>query len=260
MHVLACRQQLRLVGIYLGEDMPFEDRYVGFIDILGFRELVTQAANAPSAFDSLQRTLKTIAEFRPDLSGEDEDFRATSFSDCIGVSARTTDAGLWGVILFCNSLQFNLWANGILFRGAVTKGALYHDADVIFGPAFIEAYELETRTAIHPRIMLTPAVYTDALKSQERLFSRYVDEYLLTLPYDVPCINPFGGYEKAIMLDAVHALRKFVDARGTIERKLQEAAGNPSILVKWQWLARVYNELIQRLGPATLPGIASIHS
>ncbi len=238
--------------------MSFEDRYVGLVDILGFCELVSEAASDPAKCASLQRVLLTIATEIPDFGGKSEDFRATSFSDCIAVSARTTDVGLWMVILYCNSLQFNLWLQGILFRGAITKGLMDHDEKVLFGPAFIEAYELERRTATHPRIMLAKQVHQDATASQQRQFPNYVADYLLTHRYDVPCISPFAGYEKAMTLDAVHGLKKFIDARSVILRQLQKAAGNPPVLLKWEWLARVYNDLIERLGNAVLPGISRI--
>lgn len=130
--------------------MPFENRYVGFVDILGFRNLVSAAASDPGRFETLHRVLLRIATEIPDLGGDDEDFRVTSFSDCIAISARTTDTGLWMVILCCNSLQFNLWPEGILFRGAITKGAMHHGKEILFGPAFNEAYELETKTRTIP--------------------------------------------------------------------------------------------------------------
>jgi hypothetical protein len=238
--------------------MPFENRYVGFIDILGFRGLVSDAASDAGRFETLQRVLLTIATEIPDLGGEDDDFRVTSFSDCIAVSARTTDTGLWMVILYCNSMQFNFWPQGILFRGAITKGAMHHSREVLFGPAFVAAYDLEIKIATHPRIMLAAPVYQDAIDSEQRDFPNYVDNYRLSLPYDVPCINPFASYEKAMALDAAHGRKTFTDARSVTVQKLQQAEGDPPVLLKWEWLARVYNDLIDRLGKTTLPGIHRI--
>lgn len=58
--------------------------------------------------------------------------------------------------------------------------------------------------------------------------------------------------------DAVHGLKKFMDARSVIVGQLQKASGNPPILLKWEWLARVYNDLIERLGQAALPGVSRV--
>lgn len=46
---------------------------------------------------------------------------------------------------------------GFWLRGAVTIGLLHHDEDIVFGPALNRAYELESRHAIFPRIILDPA-------------------------------------------------------------------------------------------------------
>ena len=48
---------------------------------------------------------------------------------------------------------------GILIRGAITRGELFHYGDTIFGPALVEAYELESKIAIYPRIIFTRDVF-----------------------------------------------------------------------------------------------------
>jgi hypothetical protein len=51
-----------------------------------------------------------------------------------------------------------------LIRGGICKGELYHDGSVIFGPAFIEAYRLESTVANFPRVVLGADAYSDALQ------------------------------------------------------------------------------------------------
>jgi hypothetical protein len=46
---------------------------------------------------------------------------------------------------------------GCLIRGGITVGQLHHDKQVIFGPALVEAYELESRYAKTPRIIISDA-------------------------------------------------------------------------------------------------------
>lgn len=44
-------------------------------------------------------------------------------------------------------------------RGAVTVGAIHHDQHIVFGPALNRAYELESKVAFYPRILIdTPSV------------------------------------------------------------------------------------------------------
>jgi hypothetical protein len=47
---------------------------------------------------------------------------------------------------------------GFLIRGGVTIGNLYHAQGIVFGPAMVEAYELESRTAVYPRIVVSHTI------------------------------------------------------------------------------------------------------
>ncbi len=44
---------------------------------------------------------------------------------------------------------------GIMIRGGVTIGDLYHRNNIVYGPAMIEAYRLESKCAIYPRIIMS---------------------------------------------------------------------------------------------------------
>jgi len=45
-------------------------------------------------------------------------------------------------------------AMGILSRGGVGHGLLHHENGIVFGHALIQAYELESKQAIYPRILV----------------------------------------------------------------------------------------------------------
>ncbi len=47
---------------------------------------------------------------------------------------------------------------GALLRGAISRGQLYDDKQVVFGPALIDAYDFEESKVIYPRIGLMPGV------------------------------------------------------------------------------------------------------
>jgi len=238
--------------------MLYENRYVGFVDILGFQHLVERTVSEPSGLASLYDTLLQIADYKPSLGGGLEDFRVTTFSDCVAISARVTDVGLWSVVLAIHALQFNLSQTGVLFRGAVAKGDVIHDQKVLFGPAFNEAYRLETKVSLHPRVMLADNVYDDALASEKREFPNYVGKYLLKLAFDVPCIDPFGDFKAVVAMNGNLAAEKLTQIKTNIETKLRECAGSPELVAKWTWLARRYNDLIAGLGISQPPAIDTI--
>ncbi|WP_041364194.1 hypothetical protein [Methylomonas methanica] len=90
--------------------------------------------------------------------GIDPDFRVTSFSDCIVV---TTSSGCENqnlLILFLCHLFTEMANIGVFFRGALTLGLIHHSGNIIYGPALVRAYLLETEQAKHPRIILDPDI------------------------------------------------------------------------------------------------------
>lgn len=54
--------------IPFGDTMPFETRHVGFVDIVGFKSLVPEAASDIARFNSLHSALNDIATERPDFT------------------------------------------------------------------------------------------------------------------------------------------------------------------------------------------------
>nr|WP_317187917.1 hypothetical protein [Acinetobacter gerneri] len=72
-----------------------------------------------------------------------------------------------------------VWQHNILLRGALTIGEIYHDENMVFGPAMVEAYELESKVAEFPRIILHDKIEADyeqwlaevrATDDQERIY------------------------------------------------------------------------------------------
>lgn len=51
----------------------------------------------------------------------------------------------------------------ILVRGGISYGRLYHRDGVVFGPAMVDAYLLESKVANYPRVVIAPAVYKQAV-------------------------------------------------------------------------------------------------
>lgn len=95
----------------------------------------------------------------------------TTFSDHIVISYPTKDLRKLGgddylgmALLLPQKLIGVLAANvmrlGLLIRGGATVGNLYQAGGVVIGKAMIEAYELESRVAIYPRIAVARKLYS----------------------------------------------------------------------------------------------------
>jgi hypothetical protein len=152
----------------------YELRTVAFIDILGFSALVSRSTQDAEFLSKLHHALRIVEHQGRAWAGQalvgsggsqeaakaqlaELDFRSHAFSDCIVLSQR----GAFVALLFISvaQLAMALLDLGVIVRGAVAMGELYHDASVVFGPAIIEAYHLETRCAKFPRILVSESVF-----------------------------------------------------------------------------------------------------
>jgi hypothetical protein len=131
-------------------------KYVVFLDLLGFSELVKRSGvdvlERHRLVEALKLVRDTLCENPP------IDFRFTYFSDCIVISAVHSPHALWQIfqsveVLTCNLLQYD-----ILLRGGLTVGPTHHSRDFVFGTAVTEAYEMERKLAVNPLVLLSPAV------------------------------------------------------------------------------------------------------
>src|SRR5215510_12524979 len=117
--------------------MPYSDRYVAYIDILGFSDIIKKSETNPTLCEALVKNLSEI-QARESIEGEEAvDFQFQTFSDSIVLSS-----GLGGLGYLLNAIHnftLDLMQEQLLIRGAIAKGKLYHQKGVMFGPAFIEA-------------------------------------------------------------------------------------------------------------------------
>jgi len=143
--------------------MPYAERYVAFLDILGFSEIVRQTDQdtLPNRFDALAKTLEDINARDDEPDQIFGDFQFQSFSDSIVMSYSAKESGLLYLFSAVRQLAQNLHGNGLLMRGAIAKGKLHHVGPVMFGPAFLDAYRIEHEIAKYPRIVLSKDVFED---------------------------------------------------------------------------------------------------
>lgn len=145
----------------------YKDCYVAFLDILGFKNLLKQRVpniceKINSLFDQIQEewitTVNTTGEYLTN-PGEIKQ-KVMSDSICYYVESSVPNA-LAGLIATCNYFQIRLLRQDapILVRGAIVRGNLYAEKDIVFGDGFVEAYLMEENTAKYPRIILTKALY-----------------------------------------------------------------------------------------------------
>ncbi len=241
---------------------------MAFVDILGFRDIVARMQKEKELFSTVRDALKTIdkqaREFRDYRVERKQSYEAilasgkapltdpphlqmTAFSDCYVIS-ETSPA--WHVLAGVQALGANLLAQGILCRGAVVKGPAYHRDRVLFGPAVIEAYELESQVAKYPRILVTEEVRKAAWGYHEgrwkgRLFIEDADGcwFINTL---TPSMSDWIALSNA---NADVSSREFLQTvRKWLGPRLQEAQTHLGKKSKLHWLVNHFNKLATERG------------
>jgi len=101
-----------------------------------------------------------------------DDFRYSFFSDSAIISIDPSQlTARNNVLTLCKSLQFQLLLKKILVRGGLAYGDLYHEADIAFGPALIDAIHVEQNVGM-PMIGLHKNSCHDLIKDFGDMLSR----------------------------------------------------------------------------------------
>lgn len=153
--------------------MGYKKAVVTFLDILGTRD--------NQDFESKHKVHRAFHESMRDCQARDREGaayyrRVYSFSDCAylfhglrddsGQGSEAEDLLIQAALFNTTLTILRLLNDGYLVRGGVSYGNSYSDDLSFFGPAVEEAFFLESKCAVTPRILLA-----DSLGERAKLFS-----------------------------------------------------------------------------------------
>jgi hypothetical protein len=148
-------------------DDEYKERYVAFLDLLGFKALVFAAesdqgehARLKGALERLNQTLCNVPRWG---------FRFTHFSDCIIITSDVFPQALESIFSAVETLTRNLLQYDVLVRGGITRGGAFHTAQYVYGTAIGRAAVIEKEQAQGPLVLLAPEVYEDVRAIGPRL-------------------------------------------------------------------------------------------
>ncbi|MBC2457018.1 hypothetical protein [Clostridium beijerinckii] len=146
----------------------YENRVVLFIDILGFKNLIYKNQDNTTKITEIIKLIEKLHDLCSKTGEEDDlkfDFnynrQVSVFSDNIVISYKDEGPAEFYIAREAMVIQGILQSLGINVRGGLTKGELYHRGDIIVGPALIRAYQLESKIAIFPRIVVDRIMEAD---------------------------------------------------------------------------------------------------
>jgi hypothetical protein len=240
---------------------------VAFIDILGFAQLVERMERDPTLIDDVYTVLSRVHEeevaqgFGYPIQMGVANVSVVSDSIFFSISMDKWSKFMggrdpaWAYLTTLESifyLQRYLLKRGILTRGGVAVGSLLHYQNVIFGPALVRAYRLESQLALFPRVIVDPPVldqFAATLAASGR-------EFLMeTFPYRMDSITRRDA-DGLIFIDYLHVdamavesdiVSLFKDIRVQIDQALVSARSDARVSQKVAWLANYYNKSLARL-------------
>lgn len=253
----------------------YEERFIAFVDILGFGKLVETSSVTP---DLPQKILDALLAMHPTqiqdeliitvnselipvgevgrareyarrlakIQQEKYPVRINYFSDSLVLSARSDNVIASQMLLdLLSKISAMMWmSHRLLLRGGVTIGKLVHiQGGPMFGPAMNQAYLLESKKAVHPRFLIDSHCIGRYRKAETfELFESFIQEdcgyYYASLATAFRHILN----DSSLAIAGEEGLRKFrqsmLEAPAEIEKLQEQFKDDDKIRPKYEWLAK----------------------
>lgn len=128
---------------------------VAFIDLLGFSSMVVHDCEAPNGEQKYIESLYGCHIKTRNLKAEHPDLQLIQFSDSVVFALPYSVNNYVSIISMISDYQYNLLKNGILCRGGVSYGKHFFTEGFLFSNGMIEAYRLESKVALSPRVVIS---------------------------------------------------------------------------------------------------------
>lgn len=223
------------------------DKFVAFIDVMGFSNLV----NRDSVADLESYFLK-VTEVLNKIRRDKGEIQSLLISDAIILIAPTGLKGLRDIIVATRRIQSALLWRKILLRGAISYGQVFYDKNenIIVGKGFIKAYLLE-QEAIFPRVIIDPSIIKIVAEDREGFFKSLhknldddYDDRLVYRKSDFSLIN-----DDSIFIDYANKTILKFSMNGNI-KKIYETInknlyGDQKLYSKYVWLRDYFIERLK---------------
>ncbi|BCZ46989.1 hypothetical protein psyc5s11_30560 [Clostridium gelidum] len=231
----------------------YEKRIVVFMDILGFKEHIkaTEEEKNKKKIFRVMNYIKNVESdnYKETISLADIGREVTVFSDSIVISyLADVQSCVYYILIDIIHIQLELAVEGIIVRGGIALGELYHKQNIIFGPAMLKAYKLESKYAIYPRIIFTEDLIKYGIEHHISANSPEQElEYLLKIIDE----DKDGYYYTNFLLQygELDELEYYYKILDVLRKLIVETINNSSdknVIKKYKWLKKYYNRSIKK--------------
>ena len=158
----------------------YTESIVVFLDVLGLSNAIRETETGKRKEDEIQDLLERINSIANSIAEKSKEklkrqVTAQAFSDCVVFSyPEVTDNAFMFMSHIAALTQINLAHKHFFLRGAITAGKHFASEDVIFGPAMLNAYEIE-KSGGWPRISVDSSILKRISKdTRDKAFAAYL--------------------------------------------------------------------------------------
>ncbi|MBF0549085.1 MAG: hypothetical protein HQK60_00990 [Deltaproteobacteria bacterium] len=226
--------------------------YCAFLDVLGFSDRIKDSFSGKNPNALLEKFHKILSDRIEALNAHTSFLYFKAFTDNVILACPQFTEDLeseFGFILgSISEYQYIMALEGFFIRGGLSIGPLFMDENCVYGPALLSAYELESKHAVHPIVVLSNdvkdlvlshvnyyAIKKEApqnrdawVNSDGRFFLNYLSECIID-----------SGDDEFVDWDSLS-----MHARN-IEKCLKQHYGNSTVFSKYAWLANYHNQFCE---------------
>lgn len=213
------------------DEIHTEEFYVASIDLLGIKDIIKSDAE-----DKNLNQIKAIYNSWPRIlkDGYFQDIKIRFFSDNFVMALQAnkheaSDKILETIAWICN----HFLRCGYKPRGGITKGQFFMDDIFVWGSALVDAYLLESKEAIYPRILIDERIVSEASDHLSNWMIYRDEDDKLCLNY----LKAFGGNRESWIRDIDNMLQRVEQEINELEQK-PEFEDKAKIMKKLIWLKK----------------------
>jgi hypothetical protein len=213
-----------------------------FLDLLGVRALNSgPPAEVTARLVTVERALR--GTYR-DFLAPDSPWSSSIFSDSLVLAAPLGDEAatavtVGGLVDQAARLHVSLLEHGLFARGGLAVDWFHIRDGFVFGPALVEAYRLESKVAVHPRIVLADAAA--AILGRDLAAGGLAARHRLLRDADGMA---FVDYLQIPLEERDAVAPRLARHRDEILAALDAHVGRRAVWEKYRWLGEYHNACI----------------
>ena len=154
----------------------YQQCYFAFLDLLGFKQLINikTCSEIVQIFDEAKKQIIINEIFndkteKPVIPAEDIHYYIMSDSVCIFIKD-DIELALPVLTFLCLYFQVRMLCleDPVLVRGSISRGNIYENDNILFGPAMVDAYIGSEKLAHFPRVIIPAQLYNELSEQKDK--------------------------------------------------------------------------------------------